>query len=196
MRNFHIQQLLIIAIICLCLTRCGGGSEGTGIYTSDIAGDRLLSVLTQQEKDRICNSVKARVQQALTKDNACTAASLVNVIEENPLDIPGGPPIACELIKEECIKNLPPGLTDINDNTSCFKEGNEAIGCDVTVKTLDQCIQDYVESVLVPFELLSCADATNPSLVKGVLAAFEDPRVPSSPACIELQTKCGKNIFD
>lgn len=175
---------------------CGGGTQGTGAYETGLPNNKDITTLTQEEQQRICQTLDEYKRDIISPDNLCTYSAMVNTIEDKENEK------SCNSTKEICISSYDDIISQLDTSqlfTPCPVNTSSSIVCDKvsTVALLEQCINEAIDYTSGNYFALQCKDVNNFSSLEQLdqYAFRTTDDVPQTPACINLKENC-PNIFN
>lgn len=191
-----IRHIFLPLFILLALSSCGGGSEGTGgSPTVGVNPNALVKNLNTQEREIICDEIKARAAANYTDQALCETMALMDLDDMTPNSSTANPADlenSCKQIAQPCIESRE--QTECNGNYTCGLEDADFIqGCAATVRGLQACINDILRAQEAQYRLESCSNAFE---YVNELLDYADALVTFSPECGEAFNQCpGLNVI-
>ena len=169
---------------------CGGGSSGTGVFSSGFETKKQLNGLSPGDSARLCQKVQRFFVRTIGDEGLCSffgliAADFANLLEDESSEGPN-PGAVCRETRADCIRSA----RDFdNAAIDCSALNEKIAGCSATIEEYAACINDQGEQLEALFAGYSCSMAGEKSpLVKDGAQLLTAP--PPTPACIILKAKC------
>lgn len=182
-----------IGLIALSLifagSGCGGGSAGTGAYTSSLPKNTQIKSLSSDDLKELCRSLEAFVHDRfLQPEVACTAAA-AEFTWYYP-DASKTPEAQCQEADDKCRNQFDNFLSNL-DPYQCPIVLDEPSQCTATVAEVEACFNDLFDYLETSLLSLTCSPMPPKETVDDILRSldFLGP-LPETPACNLVVRKC------
>ncbi|MCI5065333.1 hypothetical protein MRY87_06380 [bacterium] len=204
------RKVLVLILVFLSLgafTGCGGGSAGTGIYSSGLDTERPLKTLTDDEHVKLCRSIAEQTLRIVQEESFCTFFGVISetvfsggfqfgdeMSEETPLEssVEDDFSLLCEDVQSSCQEGFSDLVSQQSDEEivmSCtVSPVPQLVGCDVSIGELERCIDQDINQFLAISSTFTCDDAGDLDRLETALSELQG--VPRSPECLSIEQKC------
>lgn len=183
---------LMLILSSMQIAACGGGSKGTGTYSSDFDRDLLVSSISPEDRIHLCEGLAAHFRDLFREDILCPYAAVRHV-----MDNPGDTPIElCERRENLCYQNfaeisanLPPFECSFSsEDTKSIEEA--LIQCDVTFARFDTCMNEIFNFSRDFYSSFQCDESSVTREVIHIGDVLDTTNYSNLPACREIIAEC------
>lgn len=178
------HRIQTAALLAMSFIGCGGGSSGTGVYSSGIETDRLLSTITEKDRMQICDRFAVFRERVLGTDFVCSffGIALASISETNP------PSVAeCVALRDDC-ENSP---DEIDPEDACPVSTTTALAsCGATIGELDRCLDEEVSALKSLKSQVQCSVISQFPDHPALQSYLDSLGMGLAPTCEQLQAKC------
>ena len=180
-------------MLALVLPGCGGGSSGTGAFSSGFNKTAPLGTLTSEQRTELCDKFQSFVKQKLlVPDVICPFAGVVVGIHDGQQNFLTSPSALCEEVVPVCFDRFDE-FAEAAPPLDCPIKPDDLFQCAVPIGTLEQCINDMFDLVASVLSGLNCSLADKFTDANDFVDSLSFAP-PSTPACNEIRTKCPNEI--
>ncbi|MBL7661741.1 hypothetical protein JNK13_03210 [bacterium] len=178
------------AIFCLLLltllSACGGGSEGTGVYTTGLTKTLRISELSNSQVESACSAYTKFFTKFFSDPSSCYIDGLA---ETRTISSSNQAQNQCEIIVQECSLDL--DLNDtLKDLNPCDLQSLETRNCNATVAQYEACVNERSAKLGDLLDSLSCQEAGNQQYYNTQIEDFFGEAIFSGPSCREFVNTC------
>lgn len=170
----------LFVVLLAAAVGCGGGTSGTGGFTTGLERERTIETLTPSEIAGTCAKFSSRARETFSNDLVCPGLAAIgaSAYPENEQVQ------ACNEIETVCRED-----SNEDGGLQTCRLTNAVSGCRITVETLDRCLADFFDETENSLGRLSCgSEPDQEALDNASYILFKG--FPRSESCELLSQQC------
>lgn len=181
------SPVVFIIMIAFLFPGCGGGSEGSGSFSTGLDTDRVILSMNDSDINQACSKYSKFLEKYFLDPRSC----YVDGLSDTRLLGRGEYSQAkCEEIVDEC-------TADSSNNTSlealspCELQNLERRRCASTIEQYEACVSERAQKLEKFLSSLSCQNAGDEQKYTFAIEDFFGEEIFSGPKCQEFISTCG-----